>query len=421
EALRERARQIKAHALAHLPYYLEQLEAEVRATGGHVHWARDGAEACGIILDIARRHGVRTVVKSKSMTTEEIELNHVLEHDGIQVTETDLGEFILQLIGEKPGHILGPAIHKTKEQVAEVFSQHLGIPRYDQPEQLTMAARTALRHRFLQAGMGISGVNFGVAETGTIVVVENEGNARLTTSLPKVHVAVMGMEKVIPTMADLITLMRVLARSATGQTMPVYASLINGPRRAGEADGPDEFHLVILDNGRTRILADPEMRESLQCIRCGACLNVCPVYQRTAGHPYGSVYSGPIGAVITPLYLGIDRAAQLPFASSLCGACGEVCPVKIDIPRLLVTLRARAVAAGHAPAAERWSFRLWQWAMERSGGYALGGRLMRRALRLFERDGKVSSLPFPFSQWTQSRDFPAPPAKSFRERWREVR
>ena len=350
QALREYAHRVKLHTLSHLDHYLEQLEHQIVAAGGQVHWVRDGAHAGRVIADLARSRDDRTVVKSKSMTSEEIDLNQVLEAAGCEVVETDLGEYLLQLAGDRPAHIIAPAVHKSKEAIAKLLADKLGVPVYDDAERLTRVARDALRKKFLTAGIGITGVNFAVAETGTIVVVENEGNARLTTSLSRVHIALMGIEKVIPRLADLGVFLTLLPRAATGQRMSSYVSLLTGPRRAGERDGPEEFHLVIMDNGRTAIQADPVMRESLACIRCGACLDVCPVFERTVGHAYGSVYSGPIGAVITPLYQGLDVAGELPFASSLCGACGEICPVKIDLPRLLLELRARVVqAAVEAP------------------------------------------------------------------------
>jgi len=414
ETWREQARAIKAHTLAHLDHYLERFDRSVRAAGGRVHWAADAAEANRIIGGLARRHGVRRIVKSKSSTTEEIELNPVLERAGIEVTETDLGELIVQLAREAPVHFVGPAIHKSASEVGALFAETIGGPRTDSPEALTRAARGYLRERFLGAEMGISGVNFGVAETGTLVVFENEGNGRMVTALPRVHVAVMGMEKIVPTLASLAVMLRVLPLSATGGRMAEYVSLLNGPRRAGEADGPDELHVVVLDNGRSRILADPEVRESLQCIRCGACLNVCPVYERVGGHAYGSIYSGPIGAVLTPLYQGLERAGALPFASSLCGYCAEVCPVKIDLPRLLLVMRRRAAAAGEAvTAVEQLGIRLYAWVASSERRWRWGGRLLRAMLRPFVRGEWIHRLPGPGDAWTRYRDFPAPPAASF--------
>ena len=413
QALRQHAHDTKAHALAHLDRYLEQLERQVTGAGGVVHWARDADEARNLITRLAGSSG-RRVVKSKSMTTEEIELNDALEHAGCEVTETDLGEYLVQLAGERPAHIIAPVVHKSKEAIAALLSEKLGVPRYDDAQELTRVAREALRRKFLEADVGISGVNFAVAETGTIVVVENEGNARLATTLPRMHIAVMGIEKVIPRLADLDVFLTLLPRSATGQRMSSYVSFLTGPRRAGEADGPQELHLVLLDNGRTAIHADSSMRESLACIRCGACLNVCPVFERTAGHAYGSEYSGPIGAVLTPLFEGLDVAGDLPFASSLCGACGEVCPVKIELPRLLLELRSRVVRQRGAPVAER--LFVWGWvnAMKSARRLAIAGKVARVVQRFMS--AVHLPLPYPFSRWSASRELPTPPAKAFRER-----
>ncbi|MGQ0570259.1 MAG: LutB/LldF family L-lactate oxidation iron-sulfur protein, partial [Armatimonadota bacterium] len=377
ETLRTLAAQIKDHALAHLDTYLAQLEARVMAHGGLVHWAPDAAEARRIITDLARTRGVGLVVKSKSMTTEEIHLNPALEAAGVRVVETDLGEYVLQLAGETPSHIIAPIIHKPAAAVSKLFSEKFGVPRYERSEDMVGVARQTLRSEFLAAEMGITGVNFAVAETGTVVVIENEGNARLTSTRPRIHVAVMGIEKVLPRLADLGVLLRLLARSSTGQRASVYVSLLTGPRRPGERDGPDEFHLVILDNGRSRLLADPDLREALRCIRCGACLNVCPVFERTGGHAYGSVYSGPIGAVITPVFEGLGRTSDLPFASTLCGACAEVCPVKIDLPRMLLELRGRAVRAGLAGRVDRLFARGWTFVMGSPARLRLLGGLGR--------------------------------------------
>lgn len=411
--LRTYAQAVKRHTLEHLADYLVQLEAQVRAAGGHVHWAGDGAEAAQIITHLARAAG-RAVVKSKSMTTEEIHLNAALERAGLQVTETDLGEYLIQLAGETPSHITAPAVHMSMEAIAGLLAEKLGVPRYATPEELTAVVRRVLRERFLGADVGISGVNFAVAETGTLVVVENEGNARLVTSLPRVHIAVMGIEKVIPRLADLAVFLTLLPRAATGQRMSTYVSLLTGARRPGERDGPEELHLVILDNGRGAIHADPAVREVLGCIRCGACLNVCPIFERVGGHAYGSVYPGPIGAVLTPLFHGVAVAGTLPFASTLCGACGEICPVKIDLPGLLLELRARAVAAGGAPARERLLVKAWAAAAARPRWFAAAGRLVRAALRVMGR--RPAWQPFPLSPWVRSRDLPAAPRNAFRDR-----
>jgi L-lactate dehydrogenase complex protein LldF len=326
EDLRNQARAIKDEALLHLDGYLEEFAKNAEDRGAKVHWARDAAEANAIISRLAIEHQVRTVVKSKSMTTEETHLNTALEAAGMQVVETDLGEYIIQLAEETPSHIIAPAIHKTRRQISELFTAELGMPPTDDIAQMTRTARATLRDRFAAADLGVSGVNFGVAETGTIVIVENEGNIRLTTSLPRIHIAVMGIEKVIPRFADLDVFLKLLPRSGTGQRLTTYQSFITGVKRASTDEGPEELHIVLLDNGRSRMLDHPLTRQSLACIRCGACLNACPVYQQIGGHAYGSVYPGPIGAVITPQLMGIEKTSQLPYASSLCGACREVCP-----------------------------------------------------------------------------------------------
>src|SRR5215204_4430212 len=340
EDLRSQARAIKDEVLSHLDRYLETFAANAEKRGAVVHWARDAAEANEIITGLARERNARTIVKSKSMTTEETHLNAALEAAGMQVVETDLGEYIIQLAGEPPSHIIAPAIHKTRRQIGELFTAELGMPPTDDISQMTSTARATLRDRFAAADVGISGVNFAIAETGTIVIVENEGNIRLTTSLPRVHIAVMGIEKVLPRFADLDVFLKLLPRSGTGQRLTTYQSFITGTKRQPGDEGPEALHIVLLDNGRSRMLAHPVTRQSLACIRCGACLNACPVYQQVGGHAYGSVYQGPIGAVITPQLMGIEKTSQLPYASSLCGACREVCPVKIDIPRLLLHLRS---------------------------------------------------------------------------------
>ncbi|MFY9610056.1 MAG: LutB/LldF family L-lactate oxidation iron-sulfur protein [Blastocatellia bacterium] len=424
EALRDRAREIKKHTIANLDRYLVRLEESVARLGGTVHWARNGDEARAIILEIARSHNVKRVVKSKSMATEEIELNEAFEAAGIEPVETDLGEYIVQLAHEKPSHILAPAIHKSKGDISELFAARLGGPHLVEAEELTKLARKQLREKFRSAEMGVTGANFGVAETGTIVLVENEGNIRLSTTLPRVHVALMGIEKVIPKLDDLAVFLKILARSAAGQKMSSYVSFITGARRAGEADGAREFHLVILDNGRTTILADHEKRESLYCLRCGACLNICPVYQKIGGHAYGSVYSGPIGSIITPPMAGIEKAKDLPFASSLCGACREVCPVRINIPHVLLKLRSEWVEdkredGSGPPFVERAAMKLWRRAMSHPVLYSLLFRSAAFFQGLFLEEGKLKRLPPPFSAWTENRDFPPFAKKSFRQMWKD--
>ncbi|MCS7172817.1 MAG: LutB/LldF family L-lactate oxidation iron-sulfur protein [Armatimonadetes bacterium] len=420
EALRDRAKQIKMHTLLHLDRYLEQLEAQVQARGGVVHWARDAPEACAVVVEICRSAGARTAVKSKSMLTEEIGLNRALMQAGIRVVETDLGEFVVQLDEDRPSHLIAPIIHKRREDVAELFSRHLGTPAHAPVEVLTRAARAHLRQVFLTADVGITGANFLVAETGSVVLVENEGNARMVTTLPRVHIAVAGIEKVIPRLRDLAVFLPLLVRSATGQKLSSYISVISGPRRPTEADGPGEFHLVLVDNRRTAVLADPDLREVLQCLRCGACLNACPVYERVGGHTYGWVYGGPIGAVLTPQLVGISRAPELPYASTLCGACREVCPVRIDIPRMLVHLRARVVSSGGVGLAERLAMRTLGWVLRSPGRYRLGSRLARAVWRVWG-DRPIRALGGLRQAWTHARDFPPPASRTFRERWRKWR
>ena len=415
--VRDRARAVRAAALARLDEHLETLAARVEAAGGQVHWAADGAAARRIVGGLARDRGVRRIVKSKSMASEEVHLNQALEEAGLHVVETDMGEYIIQLAGETPSHIIAPAIHKTREQIAALFHDKLGMPPTDEIPVMTRTARAALREEFLKADMGITGVNFGVAETGSIVLVTNEGNGRLTSGVPRVHVAIMGIERVVATTADLLVLLQVLARSATGQKLSVYTTFCTGPARPGDPDGPEEFHLVLLDNGRAEMLGT-DYAEALFCIRCGACLNICPVYQEIGGHAYNATYPGPIGAVLTPALEGLDGDNKwLPQASSLCGACQEVCPVRIAIPDMLLKLRRDSVAQLGTPIAERLSMRAWRIGMGSPGLYKAGARLGRTGLRMLTRRGKIRRLPPPLSGWTESRDFPPFAARSFRERW----
>ncbi|HVB36949.1 MAG TPA: LutB/LldF family L-lactate oxidation iron-sulfur protein [Vicinamibacterales bacterium] len=414
----------KAETLARLDHYAVEFERQVVARGGHVHWAATAEDARQHVLRIAAARGATRVVKSKSMVSEEVHLNTFLSRAGVTPIETDLGEYIIQLAGEAPSHIIAPALHKSRGDVARLFQEHLGLPYTEDVEQLTAEARRRLREEFCAAGLGVSGANFAVAETGTIVIVENEGNARLSTSVPRVHVALVGIEKLIPRVTDLAVFLTLLPRNATGQPMSSYVSFISGPRRRDELDGPDEVHVVLVDNGRTELLADAAAREALACIRCGACLNVCPVYRTIGGHAYGPVYAGPIGALVSP-YLDPDSSPpDLPFVSSLCGACASVCPVKIDIPAVLVHLRARTMEGSlkvePMPERRRWRFgmRLWAAAMRTSGGYRLAFALLRRGLKPFTHDGRIERLPGPFAGWTSVRDFPIPAEKSFRELWK---
>jgi len=419
DALRDRARGIKEATLQRLDHYLGLLADNVERLGGHVHWAATGEEAREIVLRLCRDRGVRMAVKSKSMATEEIDLNEALEHAGVTPIETDLGEYIIQLAHEKPSHIIAPAIHKTKGQVAELFSRELSGRFAADPEVLTAVARKELRQKFLQADLGITGANFAVAETGTLVLVTNEGNGRMVTSLPRLHVAVMGMEKVIPTMTDLVVFLSILAKSATGQKLSSYTTLVRGPRQPGELEGPEHFHLILLDSGRVRQIGGP-LREALYCLRCGACLNVCPVYRQIGGHAYGHTYPGPIGILLTAMLKGTDSVKDLAHASSLCGACKDVCPVRIDIPRMLVELREQVAHEHVAPVAERMLFRAAGRLMASPALFRLGARAGRLFQRPFTRGGKLRSLPLFFGRWTATRDLPPVAPRTFSERWDEL-
>ena len=425
EELRDAGRAVKVATMAGLDRYLTQLESNVVARGGLVHWARDANEANAIVTSLVHATGSDEVVKVKSMATQEIGLNEALEAAGIAALETDLAELIVQLGHDRPSHILVPAIHRNRSEIREIFLREMpGVdPRLtDEPRVLAMAARKHLRAKFLSARVAVSGANFGIAETGTLCVVESEGNGRMCLTLPQTLITVMGIEKVIPTWQDMEIYLQLLARSATGERMNPYSSFWTGVH---PGDGPQEFHLVLLDNGRTATLADPAGREALNCIRCSACLNVCPVYERTGGHAYGSVYPGPIGAVLSPQLTGVEDNATLPYASSLCGACYDVCPVKIDIPSMLVHLRATHVearAAAHsAPSAEAAAMRAASWVMSSPKRWRLAQRLSRIGRLIGRRRGRISSLPPPLSGWTSSRDLPVPPAETFREMWLRTR
>jgi L-lactate dehydrogenase complex protein LldF len=423
QELREAGRRIKAQAVRHLDVHLERLERAVSERGGIVHWARDAAEANGIVADVARAAGTDEVIKVKSMATDEIGLNEALAQAGIAAIETDLAELIVQLAGDRPSHILVPAIHRNRAEIAALFRRHLaetdGLT--DDPAALADAARRHLRRKFLSVPVGVSGANFAVADTGTVVVVESEGNGRMCTTLPRTLVTVMGIEKVVPRFADLEVMLQLLPRSSTGERMNPYTSLWTGVR-AG--DGPQEFHLVLLDNGRTDVLADQIGRDALHCIRCSACLNVCPVYERTGGHAYGSTYPGPIGAILAPQLAGLRAHADLPWASSLCGACYEVCPVKIDIPSILVHLRRRVVAEGADGHGRLHPERLSMAALGRVFASRRRYEAAQRAARVgawpLSHDGRIERrLPGPLKGWTAVRDLKAPPAQTFREWWRE--
>lgn len=357
DAWRDWARDLKTHVLTHLDRYLTEAEDRLVENGVRVHWAETAQEACAVVGRIAADHGAKRVVKAKSMLTEEIGLNAHLESLGLDVRETDLGEFIIQLLGEPPSHIVGPSLHRSLEDCRRLFHERFGTPLDASPETLAATARRLLRDDFLNADIGVSGANFLAADTGTVALIENEGNIRISTSIPKVHVALVGIEKLVPRFEDLAGMIQLTARSATGQPIGNYTSLIQGPRRPGERDGPDEMHVVFVDNGRTRLLADEQAWEVLRCVRCGACLNICPVYRQTGGHAYGWAYSGPIGAILGPGILGLERSMPLPFASSLCGACAEVCPVRIPIPELLVYWRERAAEDGLVPRTEALAMR----------------------------------------------------------------
>jgi L-lactate dehydrogenase complex protein LldF len=422
EELREAGRAIKAATMQHLDRHLEELEARVTERGGTVHWARDANEANRVVTGLIQAAGATSAVKVKSLATDEIGLNDALAAAGISAYETDLAELIVQLGHDRPSHILVPAIHRNRAEIREIFLREMGDvdpALTDQPAALAEAARLHLRRMFLSARVGISGANFAVAETGTLCVFESEGNGRMCLTLPQTLITVMGIEKVIPSWRDLAVFLQLLPRSSTGERMNPYTSMWTG---VTPGDGPQQFHLVLLDNGRTAALADETGREVLHCIRCSACLNVCPVYERTGGHAYGSVYPGPIGAVLSPQLTGVEDNASLPYASSLCGACYEACPVKIDIPRVLVHLRARHVEEARRthrlPRAEAVAMAAASWVMAEPRRYAAAQRAGRSG-RLLSRGGRIAALPPPLSAWTRARDVPAPPARTFREWWRD--
>jgi L-lactate dehydrogenase complex protein LldF len=424
EALRDAARDIKNHTLAHLDLYLEAYETRVTAAGGKMHYAVTAEEARAIILDICRNASARTVTKGKTMIAEEIGLNDFLEHNGIQPVETDLGEYLIQIRHEMPSHIIAPAIHLNKDQVEADFRRvHTHLPKdrnLAEPATLLAEARGVLRERFLAADVGITGANFLVAETGTSIIVTNEGNGDLTQTLPKVHIVLATIEKLVPTLDDASTLLRVLARSATGQDMSVYTTLSTGPRRPDDPDGPSEYHVVILDNGRSSMLGG-EFEDILRCIRCGACMNYCPVFNAIGGHAYGWVYPGPMGAVLTPALIGVDKGGHLPNASMFCGRCEEVCPVRIPLPRMMRSWREREFERHLSPATVRGGLKFWAFFAKRPALYGFATALASRLLWLFGRSaGRFRWLPFA-TGWTRHRDFPAPQGATFQAQWRRRR
>lgn len=426
--IRHQAHDIRQRCIENLDILLEELADKVAENGGKVFFAKDAAQAVSYCLEVAKEHGVKTVVKGKSMVTEEVGLNQALEAQGIDVAETDLGEYIIQLAGEKPSHIIAPAIHKTREQVGQLFAEKLGIDYISDPAVLTQAARAALREKFLAADMGITGCNLACAETGHITTVSNEGNIRMSSTLPRVHVAFMGMERVVATLQDHDILFRLLSCGAAAQKLGGYISYVGGPGPVDYPDGPEAFHLIIIDNGRSRILADPAFREMLCCIRCSACLNVCPVYGKIGGHAYGSPYSGPVGAVVTPLLAGLNRARDLCLGETLCGACKEACPVDIDLPRMLRELRFRLAEGDETWEAtpvsrpEKYAMDAFAWLTCHPFAY---GSALFSASRLqtlaYEKGGPIRQLPGPLAGWTRSRNLRKISSRPFRTRWKSMK
>jgi len=422
EEWRQVGEKIRNHVVANLDYYLNMLIENVEKNGGHVHLAKTPEEAVKVVQEIFKKHGFKSVIKSKSMITEEIHLNPVLEKDGIEVVETDLAEYIIQIANEPPSHIIVPAMHKTREQIAKLFEPIAGHPLATDTPTLTKFAREQLREKFLSSKIGITGCNFAVAETGTITMVTNEGNGRMTSTFPEVQITMMGMERIVPSFKELSVMLNLLARSATGQRISVYTTMITPPRREGDLDGPKEWHLVILDHNRSEILGDPDFRSSLRCIRCGACFNVCPVYRQVGGHAYGSVYSGPIGIVITPLLeKDYEKWGHLPYFSSLCAACSEACPVRIPLHDLIVKHRDRKVLKGLTPGSEKTIFKYY-------GKYFSSPKKLQRLVHLgatfqplLMSNGRITRGPAPISNWTNSRTLPPIAKQMFRDRWPQLK
>ncbi len=420
DEVRDRARAIRLHSLDNLDRLLGQFADRLTAAGGQVHFAGDASEANEIISGILDRSGSELVVKAKSMVSEEVELNEHLEGQGVRVLETDLGEFIAQLAGDTPSHIIAPVLHWTRQDVGELFARELDVPYTEDPTELNAIAREHLRDVFLQADAGISGVNMAVAETGSVILVTNEGNGRFTTTAPRVHIALMGMERIVSSWQDASVVLEVLARSATGQHLSVYTNVVTGPRRVGDPDGPEEVHVVILDNGRSDILAGPTA-EILACIRCGACLNVCPVFRSVGGHAYGAVYSGPVGSIVTPGLQGMDPWWDLPYASTLCGACEEVCPVRIQIPSMLLELRRQAASDGRLPGWLEAGMRRYARTATSPGKWARAKKWASRLSAPFSSKGWINRMPGPGRGWTRYRDLPRPSKESFGEWWEKNR
>lgn len=421
DAWRERGRQIRLHTIAHLDYYLNEFAEQARANGAHVHFAETAEEAVAISLEIAKHKSAKSVVKSKSMVSEELHLNKALDSIGVEAVETDLGEYIIQLADETPSHIIIPAIHKNRYQIAELLSAEAGetLP----PDTAIMAGfvRMKLREKFLEADIGMTGCNFAIAETGSMVLFENEGNARMVTTVPKTQITLMGMERIIPSWADLEVMATLLPRSATGQKLTVYMSGISGPKRELDADGPDEMHIIIIDNGRSLQLGDPEFQELLNCIRCGACLNACPVYRHIGGHAYGGTYSGPIGAVLTPaLNKNVAEWDDIANASSLCGACYEACPVKIPLHDMLVSLRRRKIEAGRGDKLEAMGMKGFSAIMGNAKRYRSVVSLGKWGQKLVVRGGEIRTRIGPLKGWNSYRVTPSLPKQSFRDRWSEM-